>query len=284
MKIAKKCVCCKSKNIISAPAVLMPFIASRIFNWKPFEVTEKLGLHSIPNGMVYSICKTIQCCNCRHLFLDMRFDDDEMNLLYMNYRGEEYVKQRELYEPGYVIINNKLDTQISYINQIENFLLPHIDKPLNILDYGGDDGHNTPFKNEKIFIYDISEKDVLKGMQSVNKSTVFNYNYDLLICSNVLEHIPYPDNIVKELKELMSNESILYIEVPYESIVMENNAKEDLTKKKYHWHEHINFFTKKSISILFKNNGFNIIDLNIEDVTTGSNISACIQLIVNLNK
>ena len=104
--------------------------------------------------------------------------------------------------------------------------------------------------SDEIDIYDISRKDVVDGVNTVNIETAKLKHYDLIICSNVLEHIPYPKKTLDEIKMVMKDECILYVEIPYEKIVRDfKNPMEVLFKKK-HWHEHINFFNETSIKRL----------------------------------
>jgi hypothetical protein len=98
-----------------------------------------------------------------------------------------------------------------------------------------------------VHIYDISNKPVLAGAQLVNKNTAFNTKYDLVICSNVLEHVPYPAELIVEIKNTMGKDTVLYVEVPYEDIVRETSTDQNWHLKKKHWHEHINFYTEKAL-------------------------------------
>ena len=73
MKLAKRCVACDGDRLGNVPAVLMPFVADRIFGWRPTEISPEWGLRDIPAGMACSICKTMMCEDCGMLFLDMLF-------------------------------------------------------------------------------------------------------------------------------------------------------------------------------------------------------------------
>ena len=43
MQIASNCITCGNKDLIAHPAVLMPFLAHRIFNWQPPKKLIKIG-------------------------------------------------------------------------------------------------------------------------------------------------------------------------------------------------------------------------------------------------
>jgi SAM-dependent methyltransferase len=200
----------------------------------------------------------------------MRFDDEELGRLYKNYRGKNYLKLRSKYEPGYNLINKIQNLPITYIKNVENFLTPFLKFPIKVLDFGGDDGHNTPFKNSKniIHVYDISNKVVKKGIKNVNKKNMLK-KYDLIILSQVIEHISYPKVIINEIKNILDKNSLFYIELPLEKLFKKiwhgGQRKEFLKclKKKKHWHEHINFYSKKSLVKLLSQCGLKIIKMNI---------------------
>jgi len=100
------------------------------------------------------------------------------------------------------------------------------------------------------------------------------------VCSNVLEHVPYPSDLLSDIKKVMNKESILYIEVPYENVVMNN--KSDLHLLKKHWHEHINFYSKKSLYSLFQNAGLEVKDLKKLQATAGGQSSYLFQVACKL--
>jgi len=264
--VESQCVCCNSLSISRSPAVLMPFVAHRVFRWEPTEINDEWNLRTIKNGNAYSLCNTLMCHNCYHLFLDIRFNKYEMDNLYKGYRDEVYVTMREKYEPGYKKRNDVLNKGYDYLGEVEGFLTQNLDsiKNLSILDWGGDTGKNTPFCNNEsnsIHIYDISNKDTLNGVKRVNLNEAKDNKYDLIVCSNVLEHVPYPQDFMLEIKECMNNSTLLYIEVPYENHIREFSNLDDRLNKKKHWHEHINFFNDVSLKKVFENCGYSVLEM-----------------------
>lgn len=258
------------------PAILMPFVADRAFGHAPIEVTDAWNLHSIKNGMAYTVVSSLECIRCGLVFLDMRFDDAAMSNLYTGYRDEKYALLRDKYENGYLARNRIMSDGITYIDEIEDFLHKHLNSKLIILDWGGDTGKNTPFKQsaQTVHIYDVSDKPVLEGLEKVDLDTISKHNYDLIICSMVLEHIPYPDEVLLDIKSVMHKETLLYIELPCENHIKEN--KEICEKR--HWHEHINFFTERSLRELLTRVGFDIVDFNLLSVKSGGSFSCNYQI------
>jgi hypothetical protein len=174
MRIATNCICCDSSNLLSSSAVLMPFLAHRVFDWKPILITKRFKFKHVKLGMAYPLCNSLICLDCSLLFLDMRFDDLEMKRLYHNYRGKNYTNLRNKYEPGYKLINKVQNSQINYKKKIENFLYPLLKFPCDILDYGGDSGKNTLFKDKKnlIHIFDISNKPTITESRNFKKNMI----------------------------------------------------------------------------------------------------------------
>ena len=271
MEIASRCICCDARGLLASPAVLMPFVAKRAFGWEPVEITSEWGMRDLKPGHAYSICNTFRCMKCGVLFLDIRFNESEMSALYRNYRGEEYTSTRERFEPGYSARNDILVAGSTYIPEVEAFLSAFAAPPLRMLDWGGDTGLNTPFLGQLSLhhIYDISDKDPVHGGQSIGRSTIEETDYDLIVCSNVLEHVPYPEMTIRSMVAAMSSATVLYIEVPHEDLIRFASSSDGLEKKKKHWHEHINFFTPASIEKLLHRCGLEVLGRTTLDVNAG---------------
>jgi hypothetical protein len=257
-RIASYCVCCGNDNLLSSPAVLMPFIAHRVFDWRPVCIDESWKLSTIPTGNAFSICKTLSCPGCRFIFLDIRFSGPEMARLYRAYREVDYTQLRDMYEPGYAERNKLLESKIPHIKDVEKFLAPYFRPDLQILDWGGDTGINTPFADfvDTFDIYDISDKSTVPKAKRVTEQEAAEKDYDVIICSNVLEHIPYPAEVLMSIKKCMRKDTVLYIEVPLEKLMLNETPDSYLQKK--HWHEHVNFFSEASLRSVLRATGFSV--------------------------
>lgn len=270
-RIASRCICCNSDELRKSPAILMPFIAKRVFGWEPVEITDDWGLRDIKCGMAYPLCNSVQCAGCGALFLDIRFNDLEMATLYSGYRDDEYTNLRDRFEPGYRSRNSIILRGSTHIPSVETFLSRYVIPPLNILDWGGDTGLNTPFGSQsKLFhIYDISNKPAIEGALRVDKDTIQITHYDLIVLSHVLEHLPYPARTIMEIRSVMKKDTVLYIEVPHEDLLRLNPESKNVLTKKKHWHEHINFFTRESLNLLLECCGLEAIDVRSIEAAAG---------------
>lgn len=259
----------------------MPFIAHRVFNWRPVEIDASWGLNTIKAGQAYSICNSLQCWHCGHLFLDIRFTSREMGNLYRDYRGHDYTKLREIYEPGYTARNEQLNAGINYRAEVEAWLIPHVGTPSSVLDWGGDTGINTPFvgKSGLVHIFDISEKPVIAGTQRVSRRDIEQHEYDLVTCCSVIEHVPYPHRTLLDIRETMGDRGLLYLEVPFEDVMHDQHTNACVRKK--HWHEHINFFSRESLARLVERCDFTPVASNMLEVTTAGKTATTIQLLLS---
>lgn len=233
------CVACKSKNILKKPAELARFVAARVLSHDP--------------GSNFSI-EGYQCLDCSFVGSVDRFDPHEENLLYKDYRGQEYNDLRNVCEPGYLDTINLFDNDaysnyrkigISYLAQKHL----NLDKIKNLLDYGGDTGSMIPecFDKAEKYVFDISGVTPNAGILAYEYSQ--NFKFDFLMCCHVLEHKPNPDELLTEIQKLVHNQSWIYFEIP-------NNPNPYIGT----FHEHINFFNLESITKLLERNGFMIID------------------------
>ena len=271
MKISKHCVACGSKEIRRSPAILMPFMAARIFGWEPADVTEAWGMRDLKPGTAYSVCSSMMCDDCGMLFLDMRFDGEEMGALYDDYRGEAYSRLRDRFEPGYAARNAILLDGSPYLRTVEAFLASHVPVRPRVLDWGGDSGVNTPFRETAALhhIYDISGRPVIDGAEIVALADIRGDDYDLIVFANVLEHVANPREAMAEIAAAMTPSTTLYVEVPHEDVVRLIEAPADRLERKKHWHEHINFFTTQALDALFADVGLRTVERISHQVSAG---------------
>jgi hypothetical protein len=243
----------------------MPFVANRVFGWEPVEITEEWHLRDVKCGMAYPLCSTLRCNDCGLVFLDIRFDDSEISALYHGYRDAAYTAQRARFEPGYEARNARLVGGSDYIRHVEEFLRQRIGVPRSVLDWGGDTGVNTPFRREVEVhhVYDVSEKQVIEGAERVDAAEAMANEYDLVVVSQVLEHVPFPLDVAAEAVRAMGPDTVLWVEVPYEDVLREAADPGSAYLDKRHWHEHVNFFTEEALTRLLEGVG-----VRVEELTT----------------
>ncbi|HDS1796437.1 class I SAM-dependent methyltransferase [Pseudomonas putida] len=261
--IARHCVCCGCDQLQRSPAVLMPFVALRVFGHEPVEITADWGLRDLRQGTAYTLCNSLQCQECGGLFLDYRFTDEQMGALYHNYRDDLYNTQRTRFEPGYANVIAHYHQRAAYLDEVEEWLAPRLPEAPAILDWGGDSGINSPFRehNRLLHIHDISGVELVAGAERVDLQRIGQTHYDLVSCSQVLEHVSFPRQLVEQMLSAVGKGTLLYLEVPHEVLVREHPGSLELAPLKRHWHEHVNFFTEAAMRRLLEGLGLEVVDI-----------------------
>ena len=93
-----------------------------------------------------------------------------------------------------------------------------------MLDYGGYNGFLPYALNQKhkinSFVADLDQKGLnmanFLGSKTIDlsKNKIEEKNFDLITIVHVLEHLDKPIENIKELKNLLSNDGVIYAEVP----------------------------------------------------------------------
>jgi SAM-dependent methyltransferase len=270
-RIAQRCICCNGVELGRSPAVVMPFVAKRVFGHDPVEITSEWGLRDLRPGMAYTVCNSLQCRDCGVLFLDYRFSNEQMAALYDGYRDAAYTRQRDAFEPGYAAVAAHYHGREAYIADVEKWLESYLPSAPKVMDWGGSSGINSPFlgRAELLHVHDISNVELVDGVQRVDPESAAGRKYDLVVCSQVLEHVSYPLEVIGQIRPVLGPETLLYIEVPYEALMRENEGSRDLARAKHHWHEHVNFFTPESIRRLLEKAGLQCVADHILPIDLG---------------
>jgi SAM-dependent methyltransferase len=281
---ARSCPCCKATDHEAYPALVSPFLSSYV-----------LGTTPKPTRL-------LECTSCGFRFFEDRLTDREAERLYADYRGEPYYRARHRYEPWYTRKANEAvgaDATVARTRRanVEGFLREHVDVAAidDVLDFGGDRGQLIPEGiGRRRFVYEISGAETVEGVTRLaSEADLRGHRFDLVLLCHVLEHCSEPSDVLAQVRPLMrSNDSVLYVEVPYEraSLGWLGRSKAyasylgaigrvrplltavDLysTLFRIRWnavpplgfvkmHEHINFFDERSLSTLLAQNGFTVL-------------------------
>jgi hypothetical protein len=275
-----RCLICGSCDFEFVDTIISDFVMARIKkDFKP--------------GDNYKT-KLLFCNKCSFAFYDYRFTTEEICNLYKDYRGFEYQKLRERYECWYTTnVNNLLNLDSVYLteqrNQISSMIFSNVNREIkSALDYGGNEGRTftKEIGTEQKYIYDISGVPTVDGITSILKeSDLSKYQYDLIMCNMLFEHLSSPIHILNKISRIGNNRTLFYIEVPSENPFTKGNKLSILknislvTNKnfsiirliKYYiksrkepfmpMKEHINFFSINSMETMLNNNGFRVLAL-----------------------
>ena len=126
---------------------------------------------------------------------------------------------------------------------------------LRVLDFGGGDGRmlgGLVDRGALCHLVDYSER-VHPGVTKIGDTEhdiPADANYDVIICSHVVEHLPDPRETLATLREALAPDGIIYVEVPIEVVGQLPATHEPVT--------HLNFFTPDSLRALLAFAGYGV--------------------------
>ena len=157
------------------------------------------------------------------------------------------------------------------LNEIHNFT----NSNPKILDIGCGNGDVARNLNNLNYIIDgitISEQEATNSRNVMRNVFIYNLEnglpldlleekYDIIICSHVLEHICYPTNLLRDIKNILSDRGILIVCLPN---LLHYKSRLELLKGNFHSSElggiwdstHFKWYTFKSGQLLLEKNSF----------------------------
>ncbi|MCF6339852.1 MAG: class I SAM-dependent methyltransferase [Sulfurimonas sp.] len=217
------------------------------------------------------------CVDCGYIFIDI-----DKRVDYEKFYNEDYV----------FLLDGDVEPTLNdekYSGQLANFYSEVIDnsKLNTFFDIGGGKGNfvqtiHNKFNNLDIYALEpsqsfekLKEKEFL--INSYNEffvSSNFSKSFNYLSLIGVLEHVPNPKEFLLDIKNIMTKESFLLIEVPN----FKNNKSDLLTI------DHLSKFTEESLSNLFNICGFKIIKKQVLNSVPMQFIVQCSNSIENYSK
>ena len=188
------------------------------------------------------------CHNCFHLQLSHTVDPE---IIYKNY----------LYATG----TNQ--TIRDYCQWFANFCLEACTEVRTVLDIGCNDGTQLDyFKALGVDTYGIDPAENLHDRSSKNHTVVCDFfgpgaveklnkvKYDVIVAQNVCAHNPDPYGFVKTCSELMTDDTVLFVQTSQADMVLHNEFDTI-------YHEHVNFFNANSMNELAQRVGLFLVDV-----------------------
>lgn len=265
MNTILSCPCCNSGSLGSSHALVAPFIAHRIWRRQPFSVS------------------LARCAECGFSFFNPRLEPAEEAKLYAGYRTQEYVAMRHAYEPWYTAGLNAKLTSPAFLAKRKAIMAEILrayranTQVRSILDYGGAHGEVVAglIPGAIAYVYDVSGVQPVEGVKAcTDVADCRQRAFDLIICSNVLEHVGRPGHLVDQMVEIAAPNTAIWIEIPFESPVgatltlrrLVQEAILLLLRPRVGWsalkpgilrlmHEHVNFFTPEALRRLLAMRG-----------------------------
>ena len=84
------------------------------------------------------------------------------------------------------------------------------------VDFGGDEGQFFPsIPTDRRIVCDVSNRDLPAGIEHISGlSELSDVKPDLVIVAPALEHLPDPVQPLKEIRRVIADDGVLYVEVP----------------------------------------------------------------------
>jgi SAM-dependent methyltransferase len=286
------CVACGSDHVETRTAVIAPFISEYVLQQSD------------------TLTRIMRCRECTMMFYALRPDESDMQKLYAGYRGERYFTIRNKNEFWYTRRFHQSLGAEDTMPARRKSLLQNLARgvPLEsvetVLDYGGDRGQIlAEGPGSRRFVYEMSEVTPEPGIEKITREQDLKpAAYDLVLLLHVLEHVSDPLGLLRKLKTLLSDNGVLFIEVPSEAFNIHNIPGSRwyarylswLIRHKWVWqlmsfysaffrifcgvipplgfavaHEHINLFTLKALKTILEKSGFTTEDV-FYDAKTGN--------------
>jgi Methyltransferase domain len=198
------CPACGKKNLgKGTAAVISPWV---------LELSKE---RHIPNPR-YKICTY-----CSSSWFNKSYSQTVLDSLYIAYRGKEYFRIRNSWEPTYTEnLNSGLNSGEEWLNGRRRQILESLESagadPSNmksVLDFGGGHGGVMP-RFPKRYLLEANESVVPEhGIELIHEwQDARNLSLDLVMCCGVLEHLNDPQALVRTMLDL--DAEIYLFEVP----------------------------------------------------------------------
>jgi 2-polyprenyl-3-methyl-5-hydroxy-6-metoxy-1,4-benzoquinol methylase len=231
-----ECLCCGSKNLsMTLDLGTQPMANSFIETEDEPELTFPLRLNL--------------CRECFHLQLSHAVDPD---LLFRNY----------------LYVSGTSQTLKDYFDWFANLAFDYCTgTPKTVLDIACNDGTQLDvFKAKGLVTYGIDPATNLHPISSKNHNVICDYftkthveyyknqHIDIINAQNVFAHNSYPLEFLQQCKEIMHDNTVLFIQTSQANMV-QNNEFDTI------YHEHLSFFCANSMNELAKRAGLHLVDV-----------------------
>ena len=246
--IIKKCRSCKGKNLKKSFDLGMQKLTG-IF---PKDKNQK-----IPSGSL----EMVFCNDCKLLQLRNSFNPKVMY-------GDNY---------GYMLSLNK--SMVDHLKKKSEKLkkISNLKKNDAVLDIGSNDGTFLNFfsKNNELIGVDPTikklkkfyRKDILQiplFFTKKNLKKFFDKKIKIISSISMFYDLEDPVKFAKDVKDVLHDDGIWHLEQSYMPMMLKNNSYDTIC------HEHLEYYSLRSIKFIFDKVGFKIIDLEFNDINGGS--------------
>mgnify|MGYP001292181647 CR=1 FL=1 len=229
----------------------------------PIKGEVKINLKGKPYRRHYLLCNF-----CGH-FLS-KYEFSLKNLYSEEYMENTYGERISKTFNKIINLPKRKSDNVQRIKRIEKFVKKKVDKKkINLLDIGSGLGV-FPYSVKKIGWKCCALDPDKRAVKHINKNLgikalhkdflkvkkIEKNNFDVITLNKVLEHVEKPIIMLKKANKFLNNNGLIYIEVPDGT----EAAKIGKTREEFGV-DHIHVFSMRSLSLMIKNAGFNILKI-----------------------
>ncbi len=212
--------------------------------------------------------RIMECNHCGLVIQDLDWDDKQLK----DYYEKEYQQTNSLVDGEEQSPQAHFDERIQTIQPIFEQIKPLLSKDKIVLEVGGGTGELLflckPLVKKCVgveinssFVRFMNESlEIEAYAEDINKLKL-EYSFDLIIISGTLDHLHNPLETLKTLKSLLAKNGKIYLEVPNRNEALNFYLPEPQKTQfnTFFWHRaHLFYFTKETITALFKKVGLQI--------------------------
>jgi hypothetical protein len=142
----------------------------------------------------------------------------------------------------------------------------------NIIDIGGNDGYLLKLFPEEIKKINIDPNAIKSdGVEHFNMffenldfKTLSAFDKKLIVSSHTFEHVASPVKLIGDISHLLNEGEMFIIQLPSIEKMIEHQKFEQLC------HQHLNYFSKKSLIKVFNSFGLEIVDIDYDETHFGT--------------
>lgn len=215
----------------------------------------------------------VQCAVCSHIQVSP-IPDEKTLLGFYQHNGDDSFYGNSCSVSLMLKGKQEKDFLVKYYSERIDIINDSIsDNEAKILDFGCTNGIfvksiiDSGLKNA--YGYDVAESLVQEGIKNgldlhTGKVSEFSKSFigffDMILSYHVFEHLASPKEVLCELKKCLKKDALIYLNVPHI-----NSLQVKLMKEKSAIIDppfHIHYFTKKSLTRIFEDQGFEIVKIS----------------------
>ena len=166
----------------------------------------------------------------------------------VEYQNKVYEKAEELIKENN--LKCVFDVGCGFSTKLDKYIIPYVNKVYGFDQQSAIDANKKYLKNENKVNYILSDFDDEEQLNIIN----IEDEPDMIICSDVIEHVLYPDILLNFIKKKSKKNTLIIFSTP------ERDAERGINCMKSNKCEHVREWNKDEFNKYISYMGFNIID------------------------